>query len=67
MTEQEITELAAILVAENDGAALKIAKGRRDEHQRGSACYRLWNAIAGAVSRLFRAIARTKRAKPFPS
>jgi hypothetical protein len=59
MTAREITELAAILV-EHDGAALKVTKGRRDEHQRGSASYRLWNAIAGAASRRFRAIAHER-------
>lgn len=51
MTDLEIRELAAILVNEHDGAALRIAKQRRNQHQRGTLLFRVWDAIAGAVAR----------------
>ncbi len=56
MTEQEITELAAILVNEHGHAALDIAERRRDQHadEPSSDSFRLWSSIADATARLLR-------------
>jgi len=53
MTELEIDELAAILIAEHGPAALQAAQWRRDQHarERCSDSYRLWHAIGDAVER----------------
>jgi hypothetical protein len=57
MIEQEIIELAAILVNEHGHAALEIAERRRDQHahEPHSDAYRLWARIAIATARLLRA------------
>ena len=52
MTDQEIEELAAILVQEHGDAALKVAENRRSLHAHGSDGFRLWTQIAEAVGRL---------------
>lgn len=54
MTEQEIVELAAILVNEHGFAARQVAEGRRDQHAREphSYSYRLWTQIGEAVDRV---------------
>jgi hypothetical protein len=54
MTEQEIEELAAILLNEHGYAALWIAEARRDQHRHKPRCdaFRLWDAITAAVVRL---------------
>lgn len=56
MTEQEIVELAAILVNEHGHAALAVAERRRDQHahEPHSDAYRLWSRIAVATARLLR-------------
>jgi hypothetical protein len=54
MTDQEVNELAAILVHEHGNAALEIAEGRRSVHERGSDGFRLWTRIGVAVTRLLR-------------
>lgn len=53
MTDLEIDELAAILIAEHGPAALRAARWRRDQHAHEpySYSYRLWDAIADAVVR----------------
>jgi len=53
MKHEDISELAAILVAEHGCAALQIAEGRRDQHrrERNSAAYELWDAITAEVAR----------------
>ena len=55
MTRQDITELAAILVAERGYTALQIAESRRDQHRRAknAAAYELWDAIAVEVAHRF--------------
>ena len=52
MTDQEIEELAAILVQEHGPAALNMAENRRSLHAQGSVSFRLWTQIAEAVGRL---------------
>lgn len=52
MTDQEIVELAAILVNEHGHAALRAAKIRLAEHGPGSDAHRLWTRIAAEVERL---------------
>lgn len=52
MTEQEIIELAAILVAEHGHAALDVAERRRDQHAHDAESYRLWTCIADATARM---------------
>ena len=52
MTDQEIEELAAILVQEHGDAALKVAENRRSLHAHGSDSFELWTRIAEAVGRL---------------
>jgi hypothetical protein len=52
MTDQEVEELAAILVHEHGDAALKVAEDRRSLHAQGSVSFRLWTQIAEAVGRL---------------
>ena len=52
MTDQEIEELAAILVQEHGDAALKVAENRRSLHAHDSDGFRLWTQIAAAVGRL---------------
>ena len=52
MTDQEIIELAAILVNEHGHAALRAAKIRLAEHGPGSDGHRLWTRIAAEVERL---------------
>jgi hypothetical protein len=62
MSEQEITELAAILVNEHGFAALDVAERRRRQHARNprSDAYRLWTRIAEATLRLLRAKRRRR-------
>jgi hypothetical protein len=54
MTDQEVKELAAILVHEHGNAALEVAEDRRSLHDSGSDGFRLWTRIAVAVTRLLR-------------
>jgi hypothetical protein len=54
MTDQEVDELAAILVHEHGNAALEVAEDRRSLHESGSDGFRLWTRIAAAVARLLR-------------
>jgi len=54
MTDQEVDELAAILVLEHGNAAREVAEERRSLHESGSDGFHLWTRIAGAVSRLLR-------------
>lgn len=56
MSEQEIVELAAILVNEHGQAALAVAERRRDQHahERQADAFRLWSRIAAATARLLR-------------
>ena len=56
MTEQEIVELAAILINEHGEAALEIAERRRDQYarERHSDAFRLWTQIAEATAALLR-------------
>ena len=61
MSEQEITELAAILVNEHGHAARDVAKRRRNQHARHSYSYRLWTRIAEATARLLRMRRRRPR------
>jgi hypothetical protein len=55
MTDQEVDELAAILVHEHGNAALEVAEGRRSLHESGSDGFRVWTRIAVAAARLMRA------------
>ena len=52
MTEQEIVELAAILVNEHGHAAMRAADIRLREHPAGSDGHRLWSRIGAEVARL---------------
>jgi hypothetical protein len=52
MTQQEIVELAAILVNEHGHTALQAAETRRAEHEPGSDSHRLWTRIAAEVAHL---------------
>lgn len=54
MTQQDIRELAAILVQEHGADALRIAQVRRDQHRRDrySEGFLLWSQIAAAVAEL---------------
>jgi hypothetical protein len=52
MTDQEVEELAAILVHEHGNAAREVAEERRSLHERGSDGYQVWTRIAAAVGRL---------------
>ena len=52
MTDQEVDELAAILVHEHGRAALQAAEDRRRLHASGSDGFHLWTRIAAAVARL---------------
>jgi len=56
MTEQEVRELAAILINEHGHAAIKIAQRRRDQHkhERDSDAFRLWGRITEATRHLLR-------------
>jgi len=54
MTDQEVDELAAILVLEHGKAACQVAEDRRLLHESGSDAFRLWTRIAAAVARLLR-------------
>ena len=54
MTDQEVDELAAILVHEHGNVALEVAEDRRSLHESGSDGFWLWTRIAAAVSRLLR-------------
>jgi hypothetical protein len=54
MTDQEVDELAAILVHEHGNAALEVAEDRRSLHESGSDGSRLWTRIAHEVARLQR-------------
>jgi hypothetical protein len=56
MSEQEILELAAILIDEHGTAALAVAERRRDQHlhERNSDAFRLWDRIAAATAHLLR-------------
>lgn len=62
MTEQEIIELAAILVNEHGHAALDVAERRRAQFadKPDSDGFRLWTEIAAAVVRLLRLKEREK-------
>jgi hypothetical protein len=51
MTDQEVDELAAILVFEHGKAACQVAEDRRSLHESGSDGFRLWTRIAAAVAR----------------
>ncbi len=68
MTEQEIIELAAILVDEHGREALDIAERRRAQYayEPNSDAYRLWTRIAGAVSRLLQTRRRTRTRERSP-
>jgi hypothetical protein len=55
MTDQEVDELAAILVHEHGNAAREVAEERRSVHEDGSDAYHVWTRIAAAVARLLRA------------
>jgi hypothetical protein len=55
MTEQEIIELAAILVNEHGHSAVDVAERRRAQHAPHSYSCRLWSRIADATARLLRA------------
>ena len=59
MTDQEVDELAAILVQEHGPAALNVAENRRSLHARGSDSFQLWTQIAEAVVRMIGADGRT--------
>ncbi len=52
MTDQEVEELAAILVQEHGPAALNVAENRRSLHAPGSDSFQLWTRIAEAVGHL---------------
>jgi hypothetical protein len=54
MTDQEIIELAAILVNDHGQTALQVAERRRDQHasKPNSDAYQLWTRIAQATARL---------------
>ena len=52
MTDQEIAELAAILVNEHGHTALKAAETRLGQHEWGSDGHRLWTRIAAEVAHL---------------
>jgi hypothetical protein len=52
MTDQEIAELAAILVNEHGHTALQAAETRLAEHEPGSDGHRLWTRIAAKVAHL---------------
>jgi hypothetical protein len=54
MTDQEVKELAAILVHEHGNAAVEVAEDRRSLHESGSDGFRLWTRIAVAVTQLLR-------------
>ena len=56
MTEQDIAELAAILVNEHGHAAIDIAERHKAQyaHEPLSDAYRLWSQIAAATARLLR-------------
>jgi hypothetical protein len=54
MTEQEIVELAAILVNEHGHEAVRAADIRLREHPPGSDGHELWSRIAAEVARLLR-------------
>jgi hypothetical protein len=60
MTEQEIVELAAILINEHGHAALETAERRCDQHahEPGGEAFRLWTRIAEAVGQLLLVPAR---------
>lgn len=53
MTQQEIVELAAILVQEHGRRAIQMAEARKAQHahEPHSDAYRLWSRIAIAVTR----------------
>ena len=54
MTDQEIPELAAILINEHGHAAIEVACRRRDQHADDpqGETYRLWDRILAATARL---------------
>jgi hypothetical protein len=54
MTDQEIVELAGILVNEHGHAAMRAAQDRLAQHRPGSDGYRLWMRITAEVARLLR-------------
>ena len=54
MTDQEVDELAAILVHEHGSAAREVAEDRRSRHENGTDGYRVWTRIADAVMRVLR-------------
>jgi len=56
MTEQEIVELAAILINEHGDAALEVAERRRDQYayEPHADSFALWTRIAVATARLLR-------------
>jgi hypothetical protein len=59
MTDQEVEELAAILVQEHGHSALNVAENRRSLHAQGSDSFQLWTRIAEAAVRLIGADGRT--------
>ena len=59
MTDQEVEELAAILVQEHGPAAFNVAENRRSLHTQGSDSFVLWTRINEAVGRLIGAEPRT--------
>jgi hypothetical protein len=64
MTQQEIIELAAILVNEHGNEARDVAERRRNQHAPSSYSYRLWTKIADATARLLRNPHRTRTREP---
>jgi hypothetical protein len=52
MTDQEVEELAVILVLEHGDTALNVAENRRSLHAPGSDSFELWTRITEAVGRL---------------
>jgi hypothetical protein len=66
MTDQEIVELAAILVNEHGNEAADVAERRRAqfERERRSDGFRLWSRIAVAVARLLAVRRREERRHP---
>src|SRR5260370_35024094 len=50
MTDQEVEELAAILVQEHGHAALNVAENRRSLHAQGSDSFELRTRIASAAA-----------------
>jgi hypothetical protein len=60
MNTPQVRELAAILIGQYGGRALRLARQRRSQHTREprSEAFRVWNSIAIETARLLRARAR---------